>query len=71
MPLFLGIVYIGNFDQNAGFVNIAKFIVNGCSEVAHGAAQVHVGIYERRNIFAKVADMLIQNAVPVFVILTC
>ena len=50
-------------NENARLLYIAEAIIDGCTKELHGRTEVHVGIYQRRNIETELANLMIQNAI--------
>src|SRR5690554_5879217 len=52
MPLFFGIIDIGNGNQNSSLFYCPKLIVHGGTKCFHGRRKVHVGINQGRDVFS-------------------
>lgn len=55
--------YLVDGDEDAGFLDVAKRVVDGGTEDAHRWAEAHVGIDEGRNVEAELADGAVEDAV--------
>ena len=50
-------------DENAGFFDVAKRVVDGCAEHAHGGRKAHIGAHERRDVDSTLANRAVENLV--------
>ncbi len=56
-------VHFFEIDEEAGIVNISEFVVDAGPEIIHGRREVHVGVYQRRDIDAQLLDLPLEDLV--------
>jgi len=55
--------YFVNGNQNARFLHLSKFVVDGGAKHTHRGAQTHIGIDEGRNVVAQFAYFCVEDVI--------
>ena len=50
-------------DEDAGLLDVAEAVVDGGAEELHRGREAHVGVHQRRDVVAQLADLGVEDAV--------
>src|SRR5690606_23260724 len=68
MTVFFHLVYIVDRDEYACFFYFTKLVIHRRAEGHHRRREVHVGIDQRRNVFAQFPYSFVQYFIAFFII---
>src|ERR1035438_4340948 len=71
MSFFFNWIDVFNGDQDTNFFNITESFIDGGSEGPHSRREVHIGIYERRDMLIVFFYLLNQDLIIFFIRNSC